>query len=242
MVVTVAVNYNPRIVTSGLVLCLDAANTKSYPGSGTTWTDLSGNGYNFTINASAYATTGGIPHMNFEGSFGPAKRIVAGALSDVPNFSNATVMCFSTILNSSSNFRTLLRGASGDHQVIINSASTLLGMYDNAAGGFLSSGFNIASLPNPYTQFNCLTWRLSQSSPYYQFQFNNDSTVYSITNANATFNNGFCVIGAYHNESPVIGNSAQYWGKVSVFLYYNRALSAAEVAQNYNALRGRFGI
>jgi hypothetical protein len=36
--------YNPRTITDGLVLCLDAANSKSYPGSGTTWTDLSGNG------------------------------------------------------------------------------------------------------------------------------------------------------------------------------------------------------
>ena len=38
------INYNPRIVTNGLVLALDAGNIKSYPGSGTTWGDLSGNG------------------------------------------------------------------------------------------------------------------------------------------------------------------------------------------------------
>ena len=37
-------NYNPQIVTSGLVLALDAANPKSYPGSGTAWNDLSGLG------------------------------------------------------------------------------------------------------------------------------------------------------------------------------------------------------
>jgi len=44
-----AVGYNPRIVTDGLVLCLDAGNTKSYPGSGTTWNDLSGQGNNGTL-------------------------------------------------------------------------------------------------------------------------------------------------------------------------------------------------
>jgi hypothetical protein len=38
--------HSPRIVTDGLVLALDAANTKSYPGSGTTWSDLSGNSNN----------------------------------------------------------------------------------------------------------------------------------------------------------------------------------------------------
>jgi hypothetical protein len=42
-------NYSPKIVTDGLVLCLDAANSRSYPGSGTTWFDLSGNGNNGTL-------------------------------------------------------------------------------------------------------------------------------------------------------------------------------------------------
>jgi hypothetical protein len=41
--------YNPKTVTDGLVLCLDAANPKSYPGSGTVWNDLSGNGNNANI-------------------------------------------------------------------------------------------------------------------------------------------------------------------------------------------------
>ena len=239
-----AILYNPRIITDGLAMCLDAANTKSYPGSGTVWTDLSGNGYNFNVNSSAYSTTDGIANMNFEGSFGAAKRVVSSTLTDVPNFSNATIMCFSTLLNSTGNWRTLIRGASSDHQVIIQAGANNLGMYDNEAGGFISAGFDVTTLPNPYTQFNCLTWRLSQSSPYYQFQYNNDPTVYSITNANATFNNGFSVIGAYHGASTGTGSgdSSQYWGKIAVFLYYNRHLTAAEITQNYNALRGRFGI
>jgi hypothetical protein len=43
------INYNPRTITDGLVLCLDAANPKSYSGSGATWSDLSGNGNNGTL-------------------------------------------------------------------------------------------------------------------------------------------------------------------------------------------------
>ena len=42
-------HYNPRVVTNGLVLHLDAANIRSYPGSGTAWTDLSGQGNNGTL-------------------------------------------------------------------------------------------------------------------------------------------------------------------------------------------------
>jgi hypothetical protein len=239
-----SVHAGPNVVENGLVLALDAANPKSYPGTGTTWFDLTPNKYDFTINAGAYSTSG-VPHMNFEGTFFAAKRIVGGALTNVPNFSTATIMVFTSILNSTSNWRTLIRGAvdaTGDHQVIIQSGSNTLGMYDSSSGQFISSGFSITSLPNPYTQFNCLTFRLAQSSPFYQFQFNNDPTVYSITNTNSTFNNGFAAIGAYHNGNTSMTSFDQYWGKISSFYYFNRHLTQAEIQQNYNAIRSRFGI
>ena len=55
------------IVTDGLVLCLDAANPKSYPGSGTTWTDLSGNGNNGTlVNGVGYNSDNG-GSLSFDG-------------------------------------------------------------------------------------------------------------------------------------------------------------------------------
>ena len=234
--------HSPTIVMDGLVLCLDAGNTKSYPGTGTTWTDLSGNGYNFDINASAYSTSGGIPHMNFEGSFGIAKRVVSGALTDVPNYANATIITFSSTISSGSDWRTFLRGVTSDHQVIIQSGTNNLGMFDNGINAFYDSTFDINSIPDYTTKFNFMCWRFAQTSPYYQFQYNNDSTVYSITNANSTFTNGFCCIGGYHNVSTAVNTSSQYWGKVSFFAYYSKQLSSAEIAQNYNALRGKFGI
>ena len=50
-------SHSPKIVTNGLVLCLDAANPKSYPGSGTAWTDLSGNARNATKGGSTATIT-----------------------------------------------------------------------------------------------------------------------------------------------------------------------------------------
>ena len=44
-----AIAYNSKIATDGLLLCLDAANIKSYPGTGNTWFDISGNGRNANI-------------------------------------------------------------------------------------------------------------------------------------------------------------------------------------------------
>ena len=55
-----ALAHSPRIVTDGLVLALDAGNAKSYPGSGTAWTDLSGNSNNGTLtNGSTYSSVDG---------------------------------------------------------------------------------------------------------------------------------------------------------------------------------------
>ena len=73
------VNYNPAIVTNGLVLALDAANPKSYSGSGITWTDVSGNRIDAnktgaesptypTWNSTGYFSfNGGVQSMYFNG-------------------------------------------------------------------------------------------------------------------------------------------------------------------------------
>ena len=52
--------WGPNFVTDGLVLCLDAANTRSYSGSGTVWTDLMGNGNGAITNATYSSTDGGV--------------------------------------------------------------------------------------------------------------------------------------------------------------------------------------
>ena len=65
-----SVNYNPTIVTDNLIFCLDAGNVKSYPGSGITWTDLSGRGKNGTLvnmEIEDYINSNG-GYLNFDGS------------------------------------------------------------------------------------------------------------------------------------------------------------------------------
>jgi len=60
-------SHSPRIVTNGLVLCLDAGNRQSYPGSGTTWTDLSGNGKNGTLTNGPTYTSANVGAIVFDG-------------------------------------------------------------------------------------------------------------------------------------------------------------------------------
>lgn len=218
------------IVTSGLMIYLDAGKTTSYPGTGTTWTDLSGNNDNFTLHNAAAWKTGPPSHMDFEGSYNWAYHSNS---SDITAYPNATVIMFSSIKNSTSDWRTLMRGGgNGNHQVIIEAGSNRLGMYDPSYG-FRPSGFDITSLPSPYTQFNCLTWRMSQSSPYYKFSYNANATTYDITGGGAW--SGFTHLGAYQGGS-------QFWGKIAVFLYYNRTLTDAEITQNYKFFKTRFGL
>jgi hypothetical protein len=61
-------SHSPSIITQNLVLCLDAGNPKSYPGSGTAWTDLSGNGNTGTLVNGVGYNSGNLGSLVFDGS------------------------------------------------------------------------------------------------------------------------------------------------------------------------------
>lgn len=237
------VNYNPKIVTDGLVLCLDAGNTKSYPGTGTTWFDMSGRaGTNFTINASAYNGTGP-KYMDFNGSYGCA---VTSSGSDTTFSGDITAVVWTRILNNTGNWRTLFRAETSgqDHQVIIQSGGWLIGMYDNTnASGFNSSGFSQQDLPGYATNsWNMLVWRWVNTQGtynYYTFGYNDSPETVRGTNTsiNSRFKTGFRTLGAYNSPAP-----SQFWGDISCISMYNRRLTDEEIKVMFRSQRGRFGI
>jgi hypothetical protein len=229
----------------GLVLHLDAADPNSYPGTGTTWYDLTGNA-NFNILATAYNSTG-VKYMDFNGSYGCAKKID----SDFPLVGGGNITCivWTIPLNSSASWRTLMRGLSSgpQHQVIIQASEWNIGMYDNVNGsGFNSSGYSQQSLPGYPTAWNMMIFRWnSSSSPYYSLSLNGTpgTAVGTITSVNSKFIRGICSIGAYNEASqsnPAL--ASQYWGSIAKFMMYNRVLSDAECLQIYNSTKARFGV
>ena len=238
----------PTIVRESLELALDAASLRSYPGSGTTWYDISGNGSHLTLNsASTWVSNGAASYMNFES--GIAKYLPGGYLTTIPGTTSGTgtICIFSTVKAPDGDWKTLVRGtpADPDHQVIIYSNDGIsLGMYDNDAGGFQDTGFDMNTLPNYTSQFNFMVWKFADISPYYQFYYNNNlsSPQATLTTSYAAFNSGFSCIGGYHDGSNSPTVFSQEFGKISVFLYYSKHLTTAELEQNYNALRGRFGL
>lgn len=233
------IGYNPRIVTNGLVLCLDAANIKSYPGSGTTWTDLSGAGNHGTlINGPTYnsANKGGIV---FDGSNDridvptlPYQFLSTGFTVSVVFKYSQTTTNDNLIAWGSSAFNS---GMSYSWEIRIRGNSNVEfspGIY--ATGGSSPTRLN-------YTQSPALNGRIAVMDVSYEA--NGNSIIYENGAAKSSLN--YSGVGTYTNTQSLRigrGTDSNFPGTIYSVKIYNRSLTSAEIQQNFNALRGRYGI
>ncbi len=214
----------------GKIVELDATKTSSYNGSGTQWTDISGQSNNFTINANAHQGTAGskLAYMAFiNDTNGCAKNG-----GDISLSNEVTYVVVTRILNSTSTWRTLTRSYSADHHVIVQSGAWNIGMYDNNGSGFINSGADQNTLSNYNSNsWATMIWRFSNTDdPTYEF-FVNGEKKGEIRNSNARYNRGFGSIGAYHDGSTNPTSSSQYWGDIRLFVAYNRRITNDEIVQ-----------
>lgn len=206
----------------GLALSLDASDYLTTDG--TTWYDRSPNGRNFTLSATgAYVSASAFPYMNFTAN----RATIATA---VPVATYNTIIIFGTILNSTGNWRSLMRTDIGTH-ILVESGSNRLGQYNNSIGFIpCDQNVDVSSLDQVYTRFNMHVWKLSSVSPYYQYYFNPNVAPCRptgvITNSGAAYTVGFISLGDN-------GTNAQYWGNIATALYYNRDLSDEELVEIY---------
>lgn len=216
-----------KIVTNGLVLNLDAAQLRSYPTSGTTWTDLSGQGNNGTlVNGVGFNSDNG-GGLTFDG------------VNDYVSLSNDTGIGTSSFTCES----IVSFGATGN----INSLFSINYNYPN-------SGYLIRTTSNYLIIFSDYGSEVSVTSNW-SFELN---TIYHITIVQ-NHNNISIYINSQLDKSstlryPILNTiNDTYIGRRGVSgaylngtLYksqiYNRALSATEVLQNYNATKSRFGL
>jgi hypothetical protein len=221
------INYNPRTVTDGLVLALDAANPKSYPGSGTTWTDLSGRGNTGTLT--------NIDGTNFNSANGGSFTF---------NGSDEFVGCSGSITTSAATFIAWIRrnGNQNTYDGILFSRGT------NVTGmSFYTSnqlGYTWNNAVNTYTWASGLTipdlaWCMvvvsvtSTTATAYLCQSG------GITSATNTVTHTSTIMNDIKIGQDDFGGR-YFNGNIAQASIYNRALSAAEIQQNYNALKGRF--
>jgi len=209
--------HSPRIVTDGLVLALDAGNTKSYPGSGTTWTDLSGNGNDGTLTNGPTFDSGNLGSIVTDGS---NDFIQTSAQMFNPN-SNFSVSFFVKRTGGGS---LISNTSSGSFQIQLNAD---LNVVDSLAVNL----FTFTNVTVVNTWYNlCLT----RSGNLYTL-YRNGSVFGSFSSGNV-YNRGPNILGK--NVNIV---STEFWGgHYGVVLCYNKALTAAEVTQNFNALKGRY--
>lgn len=233
---------NWSIPTNGLITHLDAGSYKSYPGTGTVWYDLSPNGYHYNIVAAAYRNTGP-KYMDFTGNTGIAKSQNTSTV-DAP--AAYTMLLWTRIKNSTSDWRTMYRPYANDHTVIVESGSWRFGLYDNDALGYVDSGFLQTSFPNHGTTgWMLLHIRIdSASTTQWRMSYNDTPQIIraQISNSAAYAQRMLGNLGGWGNGDATPSNASQYWGDISSFYMYNRVLSNDEILKVFNATRNRYGI
>ena len=215
-----AVGYNPRAVTDGLVLALDAGNTKSYPGSGSTWTDLSGNGNNGTLENDVGYDSGNGGALSFDG-LNDYMSIDLPAPASTP-------FTFEFWINPDvDNPVGLFDTAPGQQQVIRNYNAGEVEWWSDDPN--INLGLTAGNWYHLVFEFSYTTQRVVK---YYR---NGSLISTSIGTSDPVFAWTNFTIGNING-----GNAGWYDGKLGGFRFYERALTAEEIQQNYNALKGRY--
>jgi hypothetical protein len=229
--------YNTSIVRNGLVLHLDAANVKSYPGSGTIWSDVSGNGGTATaFNGPEFSSA--TKSFNFDGASDFFRFTRSDLNGGTFAYTHATVEFW--IRPSSS-------GSTGNtSNNIITVENTFEISIGNLGNGF--SAISYASVPwawkgnsNPVLkndEWNHVIWTHGWDSR--NFYVNSQNVFTSTDTGNLTSGSAsypyLTLMGRYS------GTGSQAEGDMSAVRLYNRVFSEAEIKQNFEATRGRYGI
>ncbi len=224
----------PNIITNGLVLALDAANTKSYPGSGTIWRDLSGN------NNSGSLTNGPTFNSANGGSIvfdGTNDYISVSSLRNIPTGSGARTINIwfftnpSTWANDVNNLFQYGGNTTRTSFGIDFSIYPVMEVWTFADDIMFSSSFAQTGWKNITVTYNGATTILV----YENGIFTQTKTLAGTLNTTANA----VTIGA---ANPTVYTGYYFTGSIAITQLYNRALSSSEIAQNYNATKARFGL
>jgi len=226
--------HSPRIVTDGLVLALDAGNTKSYPGSGTSWTDLSGNGNNGTLtNGPTYSSANG-GSIVFDG----VDDYSTGNINVTLGITNVSINCWVNISTTSKKGAFLKVGGGGNAGYALGVGNDTMDFNGNEILGLFTKVRWVDTNTSYGTGWKYVTLVLNASSVPSIYV---DSTLigsYSGLTPNSP--DSFYYVGRNVGDEPQ--GARAFNGNIAQVSIYNRALTAEEVQQNFNALRGRFGI
>lgn len=213
------INYNYNIPTSGLVQCVDAANPRSYPGSGSTWYDVTGNGHNIALGA-------GVTYQSGTG------RGVLQFAKDSTGYGTNSTLNLSASNNTVISFvRKLVDGDSGRTITSLNN-NWLMAHHDSTYGDYYAEGWVndvVSSTSDTVWRMFTATGNISSDT---WATYANETLL--ISNSNGTAGpNGWNLNSQYAQYSTC---------QIANLLVWNRVLTTIEISQVFNSYRGRFGI
>jgi len=222
-----SVHAGPNTIEDGLVLCLDAANLKSYPGTGTTWTNTIGSP-NITLSSTGFTSEaqGGIVFSSSSSS--------AAFPSTGFNLSNGFTISV-WIKHTGTLPRTV--GSVQRYFTIPSEAAVLRFENNNILRGYCFDTTGTIRSISVSTQI--------VSNTYYNCVFSYDNSVFRLYKNEVEIGNlSVSVTLRTPSGSANLPSGGSEWfeGNMYYTQFYNRALSATEISQNFNALRGRYGI
>ena len=239
-------SYNPRIVTDGLVLCLDTANSRSYPGTGTTLTDLKGGNSGTLTNMADNFDSANGGSLTFDGAderitFGSDGAAIVNGLSEL-----TLEMCFKASAISSD--RGLIFG-----DVNVNNDDNGFALrFDNS--GYSGGGNNVIKAGFGTNNSNSQGTSLESSSNIQSTDWMCISVVCDVgtsidlykdglldTPTNRTYNGSATSVSGCSSLRIGEGAKSGYWsGKIQSVRIYNRILTSDEIRQNYLATKERY--
>jgi len=229
-----AISAGPDIVEDGLVLCLDAANDRSYPGTGTTWTDLAGSNDGALTNGPTFGSANG-GSIVFDGS---DDYVDLGNVLDKERTDAFSISCWCyvqstgtaaifTKMVSNRGYGIFARDGDDLQFSLRNSGSNLIDVFTTSNTITANQWLNI-----------CCTYDGSSSSTGVILYVNSVSKSFTTNNNSlsaTTSNSANCNIGRRDDSSRL-----PFDGSIATSLMYNRVLTANEIRQNYEATIGRY--
>ena len=247
-----ACHGGPDIVEDNLVLCLDAGNTKSYPGTGTAWNDVSGDGNNSTVDGATFNTN----LFDFDGTNGnvqiPNITVDDSLFSGTNNF---TVEFWFNADDLPANggtdwqYSQVLLGG-GTHNLYVNFGDSLddkevgVRIQDGDGGSWISPVGSGADTINNNTWYNVIVTYNSSSGWVLYLNGDQKETSATVGDFGGTFNDeNNRLIGCLRDNTSSSSYQNRFFdGKISICRIYDTVLTAAEVKQNFDAQKGRFGL
>mgnify|MGYP003134514421 FL=1 len=222
----------PHIVDDGLILAIDAGSARSYPGSGTAWNDLSSTASVYTLNNSPTFDSGNGGSFDFDGTDEFA------ATSSAPIAAGATTYSFEAVFKADTASATQVIWEQGTTAQTTGRRVCMI-LLSTGAGGFNGQNADLHTVSYSANVWYNWTITVDTTLSSNKIKIYVNGVLSNQGNPTSTLNAG--ADGARVGNK--LSNSTENFnGKIALVRAYNKVLTAAEVAQNYNAQKSRFGI